>query len=206
MTKSVARVAILASGEGTNAERLMRAAQNRGDVDVVCVFCNRPDAGVLVRAERLGIPSWTFNRQELVSGELQRRLEEAQIDFVALAGFLLKVPPALVQAYPGRMLNLHPSLLPAFGGKGMYGRHVHAAVAEALQRGEVDRTGITLHWVTEEFDEGAAFFQAQVGLDVDADTAEAIAGKVADLEATHYVPQVLRAIAQALSLSHTSLS
>lgn len=201
MADRVARVAILASGEGTNAERLIQAAQDRPDVEVVCVACNRPDAGVLSRAKALGTPAWTFGRQALASGELQRRLEISGVEFVVLAGFLLKVPSSLVAAFAGRMLNLHPSLLPAFGGKGMYGRHVHVAVAEALHRGEVDRTGITLHWVTEEFDEGAAFFQAEVGLDAHADTAESIAGKVTELEAQHYAPQVLRAIAQSLSLS-----
>ena len=203
MADGVARVAILASGEGTNAERLIRAAQGRPDVEVVCVACNRPDAGVLSRAEALDTPAWTFTRQALVSGELQRRLEDADVEFVALAGFLLKVPPSLVEAFSGRMLNLHPSLLPAFGGKGMYGRHVHVAVAEALQRGELDRTGITLHWVTEEFDEGAAFFQAEVELEAHVETAETVAGKVAELESQHYAPQVLRAIAQALSLPGT---
>ena len=206
MADRVARVAILASGEGTNAERLIRAAQGCPDVEVVCVACNRPDAGVLSRAEALDTPAWTFTRQVLASGELQRRLEDSDVEFVALAGFLLKVPPSLVEAFSGRMLNLHPSLLPAFGGKGMYGRHVHAAVAEALQQGEVDRTGITLHWVTKEFDEGAAFFQAEAVLDVHTDTAETIAGKVAKLESQHYAPQVLRAIAQALSLPVTPLN
>jgi phosphoribosylglycinamide formyltransferase-1 len=201
MAQRVARVVILASGEGTNAERLIQAAQDRHDMEVVCLASNRSDAGACSRAEALGTPVWTFSKQMMESGELQRRLEDAKVDFVALAGFLLKVPPALVAAFSGRMLNLHPSLLPAFGGKGMYGRHVHSAVAQSLQRGEVDRTGMTLHWVTEEFDEGAAFFQAEVGLDAHADTAESIAGKVTELEAQHYAPQVLRAIAQSLSLS-----
>lgn len=204
MADVVARVAILASGAGTNAERLIEAAGDHPDVEVVLVGCNRPGAGVLERADRLGVPTLVFDRSALSGGEVTRRLQAERIDFVALAGFLLKVPADLVAAFAGRMMNLHPALLPAFGGKGMYGHHVHSAVHEALLQGRVSETGITLHWVDAEYDEGPPFFQARVVLDPHTDTPDSIAGKVAGLEAEHYAEQTLRAIAQALSLStHT---
>ena len=200
MTTTGARVAILASGAGTNAERLMRAASGVPDVDIVLVACNRPDAGVLTRAEGCGVPTWVFDRSALLSGEVEARLRAIEVDFVALAGFLMKIPEGLVKAFPGRMLNLHPSLLPAFGGKGMYGHHVHRAVAEALAAGIVQETGITLHWVDAEYDTGAPFFQVAAALDP-ADDAEAVAARIQRLEAEHYAPQTLRAIRESLSLS-----
>lgn len=205
MARTGVKVAILASGEGTNAERLIRAAEAREDVDIALVGCNRAAAGVLRRAEALGATTWVFSRVELDSGAVLERLRAEGIGFVALVGFLLKVPPGLVRAFEGRMLNLHPSLLPAFGGKGMYGHHVHKAVHAALLQGEVDRTGITLHWVTEEFDEGAPFFQAEVELDAATDTPESIGDKVRQLEVEHYADQALRAVVEAVSLSGTPL-
>ncbi|MEC8758043.1 MAG: formyltransferase family protein, partial [Bacteroidota bacterium] len=174
-------MAILASGAGTNAERLMRAASGVPDVDIVLVACNRPDAGVLTRAEGCGVPTWVFDRSALLSGEVEARLRALEVDFVALAGFLMKIPEGLVKAFPGRMLNLHPSLLPAFGGKGMYGHHVHRAVAKALAAGIVQETGITLHWVDAEYDTGAPFFQVAAALDP-ADDAEAVAARIQRLE------------------------
>lgn len=200
MATTGARVAILASGAGTNAERLMRAASGVPDVDIVLVACNRPDAGVLTRAEGCGVPTWVFDRSALLSGEVEARLRALEVDFVALAGFLMKIPEGLVKAFPGRMLNLHPSLLPAFGGKGMYGHHVHRAVAEALAAGIVQETGITLHWVDAEYDTGAPFFQVAATLDP-ADDAEAVAARIQGLESEHYAPQTLRAIRESLSLS-----
>jgi len=199
MATTGARVAILASGAGTNAERLMRAASGAPDVEVVLVGCNRPDAGVLHRADACGVSTWVFDRSALLSGEVETRLRSLEVNFVALAGFLMKIPESLVAAFPGRMLNLHPSLLPAFGGQGMYGHHVHRAVAEALAAGTVQVTGITLHWVDAEYDTGAPFFQASVALDP-ADDAEAVAARIQRLESEHYAPQTLRAIRESLSL------
>ena len=177
MKYSKARVAILASGSGTNAERLMIAAAEVEDVDVVVVVCNQKGAAVIDRARRLGVHSWVIRAASLTSGEVELRLKELKVNFIALAGFLLKVPDSFVAAFSGRILNLHPSLLPAFGGKGMYGHHVHRSVASALAAGKVDTTGITLHWVDVEYDTGPAFFQAEVRLEV-GDDAEAIAGKI----------------------------
>ena len=199
MQQRAAKVAILASGSGTNAERFMVAAKETPDVEVVLVASNRASAQVLDRAERRGVPTWSFGRADLNGGAVTARLVAAGVDFVALAGFLMKVPDGLVSAFSGRMLNLHPSLLPAFGGRGMYGQHVHDAVYAALQEGTVDRTGITLHWVDAEYDTGAPFFQAEVALHP-ADTPEGIADKVRQLEVEHYAPQTLRAIRESLSL------
>ena len=199
MAHHVARVAILASGSGTNAERLMRAVAEVEDVEVVLVVCNHPRAGVLDRALRMGVSTWVMDRRALVSGEVESRLKGLEVDFVALAGFLMKVPDALVAAFSGRMLNLHPSLLPAFGGKGMYGHHVHRAVAAAWADGSIDVTGITLHWVDSDYDTGPAFFQAEVRLEV-GDNADTIAVKIQRLEAEHYAKETLRAIRESLSL------
>ena len=199
MAVAVAKVAILASGSGTNAERLIAAAQAAPDVEVVLVASNRAKAGVLNRADRLGIPTWNFSRAELESGAVTARLLDLGVEFVALAGFLMKVPDGLVAAYSGRMLNLHPALLPAFGGKGMYGQHVHDAVHAALLAGEVSRTGITLHWVDAGYDTGAPFFQADALL-TDSDSPACIAEKVRQLEMEHYAPETLRAVRESLSL------
>lgn len=199
MANAVVKVAILASGEGTNAERLMRAAAEAADVDIVWVGSNRASAGVMGRAERLGVPCGTFNRSALQDGSVLRDLKMRGVDFVALAGFLMKVPDDLVSSFSGRMLNLHPSLLPAFGGHGMYGHHVHAAVAAALAEGRVKETGITLHWVDAEYDTGPVFFQAAVALSP-GEGADTIARKIQQLEGEHYATQVLRAVRESCSL------
>ena len=201
MAEAPAKLAILASGAGTNAARLMRLTAAMDGLEVALVATNKADAGVVETARSMGVSTWVFDKSALEGGEVLARLEAVGVRFVALAGFLLKVPPSLVRAYAGRMLNLHPALLPAFGGKGMYGHHVHAAVHDALQRGEVEETGITLHWVNAEYDEGPPFFQARVSLDRQVDTQDSIERKVRALEEAHYAPQVLRAMVQALSLS-----
>ena len=140
MAEAPAKLAILASGAGTNAARLMRLTAAMDGLEVALVATNKADAGVVETARSMGVSTWVFDKSALEGGEVLARLEAAGVRFVALAGFLLKVPPSLVRAYAGRMLNLHPALLPAFGGKGMYGHHVHAAVHDALQRGEVEET------------------------------------------------------------------
>jgi len=200
MAAGLMKVAILASGEGTNAERLIQSAAKRSDVEIEVVATHRAAAGVLQRAEALQVRTWVFTKAELGDGTVARELMSNGVQCVVLLGFLLKVPPSLIQAFSGRMLNLHPSLLPAFGGKGMYGNHVHQAVYDALQKGEVSETGITLHWVDAEYDTGAVFFQANVALDVTAETPATIAEKVRALEARHCAEQALRAVAECLSL------
>jgi len=177
MAVAVAKVAILASGSGTNAERLIAAAQAAPDVEVVLVASNRAKAGVLNRADRLGIPTWNFRRAELESGAVTARLLDLGVEFVALAGFLMKVPDGLVAAYSGRMLNLHPALLPAFGGKGMYGMRVHRAVLASGAK----LSGATVHLVNNEYDAGPIVAQQAVDVSACA-SAEEIAAAVLKVE------------------------
>lgn len=183
-----ARLAILASGSGSNAEAIMAHFADHPAVEVAWVGSNRKGAGVLERAERHGVPVSTFSRQAMQDGELLRELADRRIDWVALAGFLVQVPADVVAAYTGRMVNIHPALLPAYGGPGMYGHHVHEAVKAA---GE-PRSGMTVHWVTEQYDEGAVVFQAEVDLDP-TDDADQIAQKVLQLEHMYY-PSVLEGL------------
>ena len=199
MAAAVAKVAILASGSGTNAERLIAAAQAAPDVEVVLVASQPRQSRGAGPGGPVGCPDVDLSSDGFGVGRGDGPVAELGVDFVALAGFLMKVPDGLVAAFSGRMLNLHPSLLPAFGGKGMYGQHVHDAVHAALVEGEVHRTGITLHWVDAEYDTGPAFFQAEVALE-DRDTPASIAEKVRQLEEEHYAPQTLRAIRESLSL------
>lgn len=197
------KVAILASGEGTNAERLIQAAGKRADIEVAVVASNRSSAGVLRRSEALGVETWVFSKAQLNGGVVAQELGARGVQFVVLMGFLLKVPQSLVGVFPRRMLNLHPSLLPAFGGKGMYGDHVHRAVYGAMQDGSVTETGMTLHWADAGYDTGAVFFQARVELDASADTPLSISAKVRKLELEHCAQEALRAVTESLSLSGT---
>ena len=149
-------LALFASGSGSNAEKIVEYFHNHPSVAVRLILCNNPQAGVIARAERLGVPMVLFNRDEFRSGRVLEILGENEIDWVILAGFLWLVPKELVAAFPNRILNLHPALLPKFGGKGMYGHFVHEAVVATGER----ESGITIHRVNEQYDEGAVVFQA----------------------------------------------
>ena len=151
------RIAILASGSGTNAQRLIEHFQHNDKVRVVLVGCDRPEAGVLQRAWDLGVPIYSFNTAQLRGGAVQKELEAQRIGLVVLAGFMRLVPRELVRAFPDRIVNIHPSLLPKYGGKGMYGEHVHRAVIAA---GEA-KSGITIHLVNERYDEGRHLLQVE---------------------------------------------
>lgn len=179
-------IAIFASGSGTNAENIIRHFQGNKDVNVALVVSNKPDAYVLVRAANLHVPSLTLTREEFARGEeLARLMKERGIDFIVLAGFLLRVPEALIEAYPGRIVNIHPALLPKYGGKGMYGDHVHRAVVEAGER----ESGITIHLIDEQYDRGTTVFQAKCPV-LPGDTPDDVARKVHALEYAHY-PEVI---------------
>jgi|GEM_PF-422175 len=193
------RIAIFASGAGTNAERLIERLRGCVDIQVARVYANRDSAGVLERARQHEVPSRVFSRSDLHSTEVLKMLEIDRIDFVVLAGFLLKVPAELVAAFKGRMLNLHPALLPRFGGKGMYGAHIHAAIFEAISSEGLCETGITLHWVTSGYDEGATIFQARTELTAE-DTPSTIADKIRVLECKHFAPEVERTVRECFSL------
>ena len=180
------RIAILASGGGSNAECLMaHFAQGPGSEvgEVVWVGTNRKDAGVRDHAQRHGIPESHVSKQALNSGALLSELRERGVEWIALAGFLLRLPAEICKAYPHRVVNVHPALLPLNGGKGMFGMHVHRAVHASGER----RTGMTIHWVSPAYDEGDILFQGEVAL-AEGDSPEDIAGKVLALEHRHYPP------------------
>lgn len=154
-------------------------------VRIQAVYCNNPKAGVIARAERLGIPLRVFDREEYRSGMVLEELKAMPCDLIVLAGFLWLIPADWVATFPQRILNLHPALLPKFGGKGMYGHHVHEAV---IAQGERE-SGISIHWVNEHYDEGAMVFQAKYSIGPE-DTPESIAKKGQALEHEHF-PKVI---------------
>lgn len=189
------RLAILASGSGSNAASIMQHFADAANVEVAFVGCNRPPerAGVYERTRALGLETTRFTKSDLVEGRLLETLQDAQIDWVILAGFLMHMPPAFVQAFTGRMLNIHPALLPKFGGQGMYGMHVHEAVIAA---GETE-SGMTVHWVTEAYDEGGIVFQASCEVNPD-DTPQDLANRVMQLEHTYY-PRTIAACIESVN-------
>jgi phosphoribosylglycinamide formyltransferase-1 len=180
-------LALFASGSGSNAEQIVEYFRAHPTISVELILCNNPEAGVIARAERLGVPLRLFDRAQFRSGEVLQWLQEAGIEYLVLAGFLWLVPPAYVAAYPDRILNLHPALLPKFGGKGMYGQHVHEAVVAA---GETE-SGITIHLVNEHYDDGAIVFQAAFPVEP-TDTPADVARKGQALEHAHF-PRVIEA-------------
>ena len=175
------KLAILASGSGSNAEKIMEHFQGSSKAEIALIASNKADAFVLERAKKFGVPTFTFSRKEMEAGLLTAKLQEEQIDWVILAGFLLKIPEELIRSFPNRMVNIHPALLPKYGGKGMYGHHVHEAVKAA---GDTE-TGITIHLVNEHYDEGKIIFQAATSL-LPEDSAETIAAKVLALEHRYF--------------------
>ena len=179
-------IAIFASGGGSNARKIMEHFKDSEVGRVALVVCNKPNAGVLAIAAEYGIPTQIIDRQGFYETEdLLEVLKQHNIEFIALAGFLWLIPGYLVQAFPQRMLNIHPALLPKYGGKGMYGHHVHEAVKAA---GEAE-SGITIHFVNEKYDEGDYVFQAKCPVSPE-DSPEDIARNVLVLE-HRYFPEVI---------------
>ncbi len=181
-------IAIFASGSGSNAERIFEYFIDSEDINVKCFLCNNPDAGVIQRAERLGVSLIMFDRPSFKSGEVVEILQENQIDWVVLAGFLWLIPKHFVEAFPNRIINIHPALLPKFGGKGMYGHFVHEAVVENKET----ESGITIHFVNEHYDEGGVIFQASFPV-LPTDTPEDVARKGQVLEHKHF-PEVIERV------------
>ncbi len=179
------RLAILASGSGSNAEKIMEYFQHSDQAQVALVASNKVDAVVLERAGKFGVPTFTFTRKEMEAGLLTQKLVEEGIDWVVLAGFLLKIPDELTRTFSDRMVNIHPALLPKYGGKGMYGMFVHEAVKAS---GDTE-TGITIHLVNEHYDEGKIVFQATTPVSPE-DSPKDIAQKVHALE-HRYFPEVI---------------
>jgi phosphoribosylglycinamide formyltransferase 1 len=182
------KLAILASGSGSNAEKIMAHFQGSTKAEISLIASNKADAFVLERAKKFGVPTFTFSRKEMEAGVLLAKLQEEKIDWVILAGFLLKIPEELIRAFPNHMVNIHPALLPKYGGKGMYGHYVHEAVKTA---GDTE-TGITIHLVNEHYDEGKIIFQAATRI-TEEDTPETIAHKVHALE-HRYFPEVIESL------------
>ena len=182
------KVVIFASGAGSNAENIINYFQNSQRICVVKVFSNKKEAGVFKRCKKLNKDCEWFSREDFfkTNSLLDKLIEET--DFIILAGFLWKIPEALVQNFPQKIINIHPSLLPKYGGKGMYGAHVHQAVKDSGD----DHSGITIHYVNEHYDQGAVIFQTKVKIDV-TDDVVAIAEKVHQLEHKHF-PEVIEKI------------
>ncbi len=182
-------IAIFASGSGSNAENIIRYFINSQLFKFPLIISNRADAYVHRRAENLNVRSVTFTRKDFETGEsVLHLLRQYQIDAIVLAGFLLKIPGLIIDAFPDKMINIHPALLPRHGGKGMYGDHVHQAVRASGDK----ETGITIHFVNKHYDDGAIIFQAACAVEP-SDSYQDIARKVHELEYLHF-PRVIEMV------------
>ena len=184
-------LAIFVSGSGTNCENIIRYFNNNEEVNIKVVISNRSDAYALVRASNLGVRNIVVTRKQFEETPDYVMAQVADCDYIILAGFLLKVPDYLIEAYPNRIINLHPALLPKYGGKGMYGHHVHEAVKAAGEK----ETGITIHYVNSEIDGGAIIEQFKTALS-SSDTIEDIEQKIHVLEQENF-PQVIERVLKA---------
>ena len=183
------KIAVFASGSGTNAENIAKYFADNQNIMVSLVISDNPLAGVHARMNRLHIPSVTLTKEELADGsEIIKKMAKYEIDWIILAGYLKKIPEIILNAYPDRIINIHPALLPKYGGKGMYGMRVHEAVVDA---GDTE-SGITIHYVNENYDEGEIIFQAR-SLILPSDTPYDVAAKVHALEYKYY-PEVIEAL------------
>ncbi len=181
------KILLFASGSGTNAENIIRYFQEKKTADVVAVFCNNPNAKVLEKADKLGVSTFVFTKEELNSNRVLEEVTKHDPDLIVLAGFLLQFPISIIKEY-ANIINIHPALLPKYGGKGMYGMHVHRAV---LANKETE-TGITIHYVNEHYDEGEFVFQKSISV-LDCHSAEEIAHKIQQVEHDCF-PQVIEQI------------
>lgn len=179
------KIVIFASGSGSNAENIILHFNKKGVANVVKIFTNNPSAKVLQRANKFDIATEIFSHQELNDGKVLELVDVVQPDLIVLAGFLLKFPDAIVKKYASKIVNIHPALLPNYGGKGMYGMNVHQAVLVNKEK----ETGITIHYVNENYDEGGIIFQKSVNIE-DCKSAEEIAEKINILE-QNYFPVVI---------------
>jgi len=186
-------IAVFASGSGTNAQRITEYFSDHPEISVSMILSNKPDAYVLVRAKKLTIPSVVFDRHTFYeTTEISGLLKKNKIDLIVLAGFLWLIPEDLIQAFRGRIINIHPALLPKYGGKGMYGSRVHEAVIQSRDK----ESGITIHFVNEKYDEGNIIFQAKCEVLPD-DTPDTLAQRIHQLEYKHY-PEVIEKVIKGL--------
>ncbi len=175
------KILLFASGTGSNVENIIQHFKNHHDIIVVGVFTNNPNAKVLDKAKNHNIPTLIFNREQLRDGFVLDKIAELKTDLIVLAGFLWRMPEAIVEAYPNKIINIHPALLPKYGGKGMYGIKVHQTVLDNKEK----ETGITIHYVNEHYDEGEFIFQEKVAIE-DCKTPEDVANKIHELEHKHF--------------------
>ena len=195
MSKSVKNIAILASGAGSNAQKILEHFSDRMDISVRLIVSNKQEAGVLNIAKVASIDTFVVTRDSFYSStDLLVELNKRNLDFIVLAGFLWLIPPYLIQHYPDRIINIHPALLPKYGGKGMYGHFVH----EAVHLAKDNHSGITIHYVNEKYDEGSIVFQERCEI-LPSDQPEDIAKKVQVLEHLYY-PTVIDQLVSSLPL------
>ena len=184
------RLSIFVSGNGTNLQRIAEYFADNKDVEIVNVVCNNPKAYSIERAKKLGIPLRMINREEFKSETFVKEMLDLRIDLIVLAGFLWKIPENLVKAFPKKIVNIHPALLPKYGGKGFYGEHVHEAVVAAKEA----FSGITIHYVDEVYDNGEIILQAYVALS-EKETPDSLAAKIHQLEQAYFpvvIEQLIR--------------
>lgn len=188
------RIAIFASGSGSNAQKILEYFRDNSLAEVSIILSNNPEAYVLQRADNFETPTHVFDKEEFYQTDsIVDLLKNLQIDLVVLAGFLWLIPANLINAFPNQIINIHPALLPSFGGKGMYGDRVHQAIIEAKET----ESGITIHFVNENFDEGGIIYQAKYKIEPN-DTLELIRFKGQQLEHLHY-PKIIETIIKELN-------
>ena len=187
-SKNMKKIAIFASGEGSNAERIASYFLEKDTINVELIITNKVDAGVLKRVESLGINTLFLTAQELQGEKLVQILKQYEIDFIVLAGYLAKISEEILTIFPNRIINIHPSLLPKYGGKGMYGLKVHKAVLDAKEK----ESGITIHYIDKEYDKGIVILQAKCPI-MEGDTPESLAERVHQLEYKYY-PETIEKI------------
>jgi phosphoribosylglycinamide formyltransferase 1 len=192
------KIAVFASGSGTNAQRIAEFFNGHPSISVDIIFTNNKDAFVIERAKLLNIPYIIFNRKDFCeNGSVMAELKNRRIDFIVLAGFLWLVPNDIIRAYQGRMVNIHPALLPAYGGKGMYGAFVHEAVVANKEK----ISGITIHLVNDHYDSGDIIFQARCEVST-SDTTDSLAAKIHALEYEHF-PKIIEEVIRKNQVSGT---
>ena len=182
------KILLFASGTGSNVENIIQHFKNHHDIIVVGIYTNNPNAKVLDKAKNHNVPTLIFNREQLTDGFVFDKIAELKPDLIVLAGFLWKMPEEIVSAYPNKIINIHPALLPKYGGKGMYGIKVHQTILENKEK----ETGITIHYVNEDYDEGEFIFQEKVAIE-DCKTPEEVADKIHELE-HKYFPIIIEKI------------
>ncbi|GIQ58998.1 phosphoribosylglycinamide formyltransferase [Flavobacterium collinsii] len=185
------KIIVFASGSGTNAENIIKYFTKTKIANVVSIFTNNASAKVIERAKNHQIPVEIFSKNELLERNVLQKIQEIDPDLIVLAGFLLKFPEHIIEQYPDKIINIHPALLPHYGGKGMYGMHIHRAVVDNKEK----ETGISIHFVNENYDEGGIIFQKSVAL-TEEDTPETVAEKIYELE-QKYFPEIISRILEA---------